>query len=321
MDEHLTNCDFTLVPCPNRCKQVEQLLRKDIEKHKMECLRRKYDCPHCNEAGEYEERKTKHLNECPMIEVPCPKCECKESILRCNISEHLQECMFEDVPCKYTNIGCKEKVSRRDLHRLKEHEGDSRQHLQLAIDAIQQQQSNISDMVTEMEQQKRTISDMAQSPQNKPLPPAKFVYKFTDFDSWRSRNPLRFSPKFYSSPGGYKMEIAVWANGDGVARGTHGHVSVNVYLRHGDNDDHVPWPFTGTVTIELLNQLEDKNHHSKTTTKVVNKERSFDLILKHLCYISHSDLCYNEAKNCQYLKDDCLYFRVTVEAENNWLIM
>ena len=124
----------------------------------MECLRRQYDCPHCEEAGEYEERTTSHLDECPMIEVPCPKCKCKESILRRNITEHLSECMFEDVPCKYANIGCKEKVIRRDLHQLEKHEGESQQHLQLAIDAVmstldivQQQQRAISDMTTQIQ--------------------------------------------------------------------------------------------------------------------------------------------------------------------------
>ena len=124
----------------------------------MECLRRQYDCPHCDEAGEYEERTTSHLNECPMIEVPCPKHACKESVLRHNITEHLSECMFEDVHCKYANIGCKEKVIRRDLHQLEKHEGESQQHLQLAIDAImstldvvQQQQRAISDMKTQIQ--------------------------------------------------------------------------------------------------------------------------------------------------------------------------
>ena len=117
----------------------------------MECLRRQYDCPHCEEAGEYEERTTGHLDECPMIEVPCPKCECKESVLRRNITEHLSECMFEDVCCKYANIGCKEKVIRRDLHQLEKHEGESQQHLQLAIDAVQQQQRAISDMKTQIQ--------------------------------------------------------------------------------------------------------------------------------------------------------------------------
>ena len=117
----------------------------------MECLRRQYDCPHCEEAGEYEERTTGHLDECPMIEVPCPKRECKESVLRRNITEHLSECMFEDVRCKYANIGCKEKVIRRDLHQLEKHEGESQQHLQLAIDAVQQQQRAISDMITQIQ--------------------------------------------------------------------------------------------------------------------------------------------------------------------------
>lgn len=32
-------------------------------------------------------------------------------------------------------------------------------------------------------------------------------------------------------------------------------------LMKGENDDHLPLPFTGTVTIELLNQLEDDNHY------------------------------------------------------------
>jgi TNF receptor-associated factor 4 len=40
-------------------------------------------------------------------------------------------------------------------------------------------------------------------------------------------------------------------------------------------------------------------------------------------YISHSNLGYNASKNCQYLKDDCLYFRISVDANKSskdWLI-
>ena len=255
-----------------------------------------------------------------MIEVPCPKRECKESILRCNISGHLQECMFEDVSCKYANIGCKEKVIRRDLYQLTDHEGDSQQHLQLAIDAVQLQQSTINDMTM-------TI----QSLQKKPLAPTKFIYKFTDFERNRCKNNETFSPAFYTSPDGYKMCICVDANGNGKGEGTH--VSVFAHLMKGENDDHLPWPFTGMVTFELLNQLEDKNHHSKTTIfpqalenevqRVVNQETASTGYGCHR-YISHSDLGYNEAKNCQYLKDDCLYFRITVDAERStrpWLVV
>ena len=113
-----------------------------IWKHmKKECPRWQYKCPHCQEAGEYQERITEHLNECPMIEVPCPKYGCKVHIKRCNLSVHREECPFEKVPCKYSTIGCKEEVKRKDLA---EHEGDAKHHLQLAVDTVHQQQIAIS---------------------------------------------------------------------------------------------------------------------------------------------------------------------------------
>ena len=93
------------------------------------------------------------------------------------------------------------------------------------------------------------------------------------------------------------------------------YVSVAVYLEKGENDDNVPWPFYATVTIELLNQLEDKNHHSKTATV---DSMLWIKVIDHPSYISSSDL---EAKNCQYLKDGRFYFRVTVDTEKHWLVV
>ncbi len=63
---------------------------------------------------------------------------------------------------------------------------------------------------------------------------------------------------------GYKMVIRIDPNGCGMYEGTH--VSVWVYLMRGDYDDQLEFPFKGTVTFELLNQLEDNNHHSKSYT-------------------------------------------------------
>jgi hypothetical protein len=99
----------------------------------------------------------------------------------------------------------------------------------------------------------------------------------------------------------------------------------------GENDDHLPWPFTGTVTFELLNRLENKNHRSKSVTFLPDKASSQRLISGERAsdgygmsrYISHVALGYNAAKNCQYLKDDCLYFRIYVNARGSskpWLV-
>ena len=320
MKEHLASCDFTLLPCPNECYMYEsgsgdklkvvQLLRKDMEKHtKEECPRRQYECPHCKKPGEYEEWTTIHLDECPMIEVPCPKRKCERSMVRSYLSKHLQECLFEEVPCKYANIGCKEEILRKNLG---EHEGDSQHHLQLAIDTVHQQQITIRDQ--------ESIQALSRGMPMK--------YKFTKYDQHKSADDIVHIPAFYTSPGGYKMSIDMYANGDGESKDSH--VSVYAYLMKGENDDHLPWPFTGRVTIELLNQLEDKNHYSMTiksirndasSQRVVNKERS-STGWGEECYIAHSSLGYNAAKKCQYLKDDCLYFRISAHAKSSskyWL--
>ena len=148
------------------------------------------------------------------------------------------------------------------------------------------------------------------------------------FDHLKRSKHAFYSPGFYTSHGGYKMCIRVDANGYDDGKGTH--VSVYAYLMRGENDDHLPWPFTGTVTVELLNQLEDKNHHgqktpfprdSEASQRVTDGERA-STGYGYSCYIPHSSLGYDEAKHCQYLKDDCLYFRVTVNAKSTlkpWL--
>ena len=140
----MASCGFTLLPCPNECSKddkVVELLRKDMEKHKKEeCPRHQSEYPHCQEAGEYQERTTKHLKECPMIEVPCPRCKCRVRIARRDLSKHRQECLYENVSCKYATIGCKEQILRKDLA---EHESDSQYHVQLAINTVHQLQNTI----------------------------------------------------------------------------------------------------------------------------------------------------------------------------------
>ena len=113
--------------------------------------------------------------------------------------------------------------------------------------------------------------------------------------------------------------MRVDANGCGDGKGTH--VSVFAYLMKGDNDDYLTWPFTGTVTIELLNQLEDKNHRNGTDTLPADDKASQRVVdgkrAQVGCgwskFISHTYLDHKPATNCHYLVDDSLSFRVTVQ--------
>ena len=313
LEKHQITCDFTLRPCPNKCLKdgkLLQLLQKDIHNHKKECPRRQYECSYCRESGEFLERTTTHLKECPMVEVPCPKRRCTEHILRCNIPKHRQECLYEEVPCKYRSIGCEKRTFRKDL---KDHENDSKQHLQLAIDTVHQQQMAAKQGVRAVQLQSTALN-----------------YRVNDFDNLKTFKELVYSPAFYTCPGGYRMCLKVHANGFGEGEGSH--VSVFAYLMRGIHDDHLPWPFKGTVTIELLNQLEDDHHYSTNVVfpsdeddvsgRVVNQERS-STGYGSPRYIPHSALGYDEVKHCQYLMNDCLYFRVKAEAVSSskpWLV-
>ena len=279
-----------------------------MERHKKEeCPRRQYECPHCKEVGEYQERTTTHYDKCPKVKLQCLNKGCLDIILRCELSKHKSTCSYERVPCKYVNIGCKKAVLRKDLT---EHENDSQHHLCLAIDAVNLLQTKYTVLASKTDQ----------------LVSPKITFKFTKFLKHKTSNDVIYSPPFYTSYGGYKMCIRVDANGNGDSKGTH--VAVFTYLMCGENDDDLSWPYTGTVTIELLNQLGNRNHYSLSTRfvsdhgqRVVNHNFSAPGHgYGHRKYILHSSLDYDPIINCQYLKDDCLYFRLRATNPRQWLV-
>ena len=361
LSKHLTVCDYVLVPCPNKCDDGEvvvKVLYKDLEKHSQEeCPRRWHQCPYCLEFGEYWERTTTHLEECFKIEISCPNKGCSERIIRSEIINHRLKCVYEVVSCRYAVIGCKKKTPRQDLE---VHESDSLEHLGLAIDTVVKLQSTIKchedelqrldnlvrDQNLKIKEQNRKIdhtakeqeqiqaaldvqtcelerlmSTIAKSHQG----PRTVSYQLVHYEKNKSTGEANYCPPFYTSPTGYKMCISVYPSSVGDDNGTY--ISVYAHLMQGDNDDHLPWPFTGVVTVKLLNQLENSNHYSKAITFSSNSPVSQRVVdqkqPKHkngygyAQFISHARLKYDTNKHCQYLMDDCLYFRITVSTKTS----
>ena len=91
----------------------------------------------------------------------------------------------------------------------------------------------------------------------------------------------------------------------------------------GGYDDELEWPFEGSITVDLLNQQEDKGHHSRKlifnrftsangrSTSRVFDEAAYGVGCGNSLFISHTDLSYNPAINTEYLQDDCLRLRVS----------
>ena len=150
----------------------------------------------------------------------------------------------------------------------------------------------------------------------------EIVFKLSGYANKKENDDAYYSPTFYTHQGGYKMCILIYPNGYGDGEGEGTHVSVFTKLLEGRYDNNLHWPFLGTVTYELLNQLGDDNHHRMVRTFTTRDNTSVSCIESYSKFIPHSSLGHNSATNTQYLLDDTLYFRVSVKVDNHkpWLV-
>ena len=145
--------------------------------------------------------------------------------------------------------------------------------------------------------------------------------RVSEVEDKRKNKTKWHSYPFYTHDKGYRMCLRVIINGTGQGEGTH--VSVFLYLMKGNYDSNLQWPLIGSFEIALLNQKMDGEHSvnnpikftEKTPSAIANKvsARQPDEIARDGLgrneFISHKDL-NKETPDCQYLKDDCIFFRV-----------
>ena len=284
---NLQDIDTHIQACRNQevtCYKCDVYMqRHQLEIHNSdECLQRDYKCP--------------HLEECPDLVLTCPNEGCEVEIKRQEMGSHQQKCPKEVIKCPYHDIGCETEMKREMMD---EHiETNTQAHLQNAVEKIREQQQT--------------------------------VIKFSDYSKHKRDEDTWYSSGFYTSAGGYKLRLCLDAIGDGDGDGEGTHVSCFVNLKPGKYDDILEWPFQGEVTVELLNQLEDENHYKrvitfndKTLDDCKNRKEEEDYTVWGLPqFIPHTNLGLNSSTNTQYLMNDSLYFRVSVNVHSKtkpWL--
>ena len=275
-----------------------------------------YNCPFCAEEGTYLEVTTGHFTVCDDMPLPCPGGCGEHGLVRGDMEDHLSEdCPNELVPCTFAIAGCQQIVKRRDLQ---QHLQDKDKHL----DTVLSSYVSLSLLVRDMLYGSKPNIPLPFRPwlQNTPtcypLPP--WVIKMEGFKKKKQKNKVWYSDPVYSHFGGYKMCLCVYANGVEEGKGTH--VSVNICMMRGDNDDNLKWPFEGTVEVSLLNQLDYEEHLTdniwesyydipeSSSGRVTEGERSVGWGDSQ--FVSHEDLDYDDDANTPFLKDDMLFFRV-----------
>ena len=131
-----------------------------------------------------------------------------------------------------------------------------------------------------------------------------------------------FTDPFFTAQGGYKITLRVDPNGYGSGKGTH--ISAYICLMKGENDYHLPFPFSGILTIKLLNWKQDTGHVVKSVAfdekiplefrqRVTTGQRAIGR--GYSGFLSHTKLM-EESSDHQYLYEDKLCFQILFKPSN-----
>ena len=337
LEKHLSmgsvdgECQYMAVTCPLSCG--ERIQRGKLTRHKSkDCSQRPYTCNHCGHKDTYKSVMKDHWPRCEKYPLPCPNNCGEKAIERQHLKEHVDEtCPLHVIQCEYAYAGCKAELKRQLMPAHLDE--NVKQHLSMVSEQVpelqckvEQQRKQIEALTTHSQALATAIkpggliTQAAPSPVIIPLP--EFV--MTDFVKHKNDGVGWLSPPIYSHIGGYKLCITVEANGWKEGKGTH--VGVAIHMMRGEYDNNLKWPFKGEVRVQLLNQRGDKRHIKRAllgprhysqddfNESVVGRVIGREIAEEGRGYpqfIAHTDLAYNHVKDCQYLMNDCLKFRVT----------
>ena len=324
-------CKYVSVPCRNGCGKKIQ--RRNLAHHVLvSCPRREEECKHCSTVGGYQFITGRHKKLCPKLPLPCPnKCQ-SDKINREDIAAHRKICPLEMVWCKH---GCNVQIARKDQEshdeeKMQDHLAMTKTELMatkqrvnvleaLLFKHISKKQPDGSHTITAIDTQWSIQLHLASlTASTNPIVPV--VIKMKEYSRAKLQNKTLHSDIMYTGNRGYSLCFSVIPSGK--YEGSNTHLSAYLYLMKGPYDDQLAWPFTGKVNISLLNQMADEEHVSKTWTytgRYAEKYGSrvtdgkYGKGLMESLFVSNECLSKSTSA-CQYLKDDCLYFKVDYSA-------
>lgn len=148
-----------------------------------------------------------------------------------------------------------------------------------------------------------------------------YEFRMENFLSYKG-GPVVYSPVFYTHSLGYKFRLKVFRTQYSKVMSLDAFTSIYVEIMAGPFDDTLKWPFKGSVTVQIVNQLSECNHYEKTlqfSDKTYQNNRikpgnGVNITSGVRPFIYHKRLRYEHSmggKLTHYLKDGSLYIRVT----------
>ena len=315
-EPHKKTCEFVKVSCPNWC--MEKVIKKFLDEHLQQtCPQRLEECPVCHFQIPHEEVPT-HPETCPSVEVACTNLGCSVKVYRGQLDAHQNVCPRQIILCPYHEAGCTAQILRENLQsHLASSINLHSVHCQAATNTILMLKKELGDV-------QKKYKDTEEKLQSGRVPPVTF--KLSEYRKLKSEKKLWRSPFFFSHQGGYKLQLHVNPSGSSLD----GYLSIFLYIASGPNDNELVWPFSGTITVQLLNQYQDSEHHSKdvrwnnAAESAAMKPAEGNINVTGLGFrqfISHSEL-ESVIFNCrEFIHNDCLFIHVSrVSVTKPWLI-
>ena len=316
VSDHFDVCPYYPLACPNRCGATFE--RDDLEDHMKMCrleeVQYVFDNAGCpakfireNEDEHMDQNTQKHLALMPAATL--------------RISQDFEQKLQEQQEVFGQKLQEQQEMFGQKLQEQQEVFGQKLQEQQEVFgQKLQEQQEVFEKKLEQKDEQIRQVEhkleETIEQKMYKLQLAAYHPLSFTIYNFQHEKAKKRFieSPPVYSESNGYKFMLGVFLNGEYTGgRGTH--VSVWVYSCKSDHDAELKLPARFTIIVQLLNQHRDQDHHTRdiqceVTREKIGKGNGYS-IGRNWTFIPQADLEWNRDKQTQYLKDDCLKFRIT----------
>ena len=345
-EDHWGVCPYLPVQCSNRCGVTCE--RGDLEDHMKICDKEELECcfSHAGCQGRFlredeerhmEENTKKHLSLMATTMLKISKDMEKQEVV---LQERLQE---DDVKHREKEVKLQE-LDKKFQDKLQEQEEklqEQEEKLQEQEVKLQEQEVKLQEQEDKLQEQERKLQEqevkfqedlqgkedeleeIKEELERKERQVVELQYNtgygysfpltstMPCYEQLKAEKESWWSQVFYTDNNGYSFRIYVLPNGHPNKDGYGTHVSVAYAAEVGRFDAQLKWPVTVTVSLQLLNQHADKNHITKEIVWTYDKKNRTDTTVKVIHkFVSHKKLDWNAEKETQYLKNNCLQFKV-----------
>ena len=312
-NDHYPECDSYPIPCPNSCTVVS-IERGTLDMHLKMCSYQEVECDviGCGEKF-MREAQEKHMDKnmqkhVMLMAVATKKLYTDTEILKKESEEKdgtIQKLQADTEVLKKKSEEKDGKIQKlqadNEVLKKKSEEKDGK------IQRFEKQLQEKEQHVEALEKRLKLVEDGLNT---HVLP----VLTLRNYAEQKTSNSTWLSPAFYTHFMGYKLCLKVRPNG---VFGAHNNsVTVRVCSTVGEYDDSLEWPASFYITVALINQHDEHSHYSPSKDIQWSKPKittQLGWVTSGSVFISHPELEWNPANKTQYLKDDCLQFRIEVK--------